>query len=981
MNSYKTRLKEMYPAAWRWVSVARRIPGWLTDAEANALFEIARSRDSSADVVIVELGSWHGKSSVLLAAGLCSQASARLYCIDPFGQDENPVFQAREYDPLLRRMPYSLEEGFKRTIRRCGVAHVVEAVKGYSYDVVRTWERAIDVLFIDASHHYEAVQRDFQLWSAFVKPGGIVALHDVSPSYPGPSRVMAEDLQPPGYAELQQVDSLAWAVKKHIENGSAPHRPRTLVTIPKVDFDARLWELDRLSRIVAERNGPPGAHVLSPFEADHGRLIAQTQWALGKVGAMQFEVSRLTDELIKEATRGGCLTAQLSASTEQAAHLQAELDRTRSAAVEVQRDVFAAGERRDAEIVRLRVEAAAQVRKDVSAAGERHNAEIVRLRAEAAAQAQASAASLRRLEREAVVKDERIYAFDRELKDAAGRMQVQEFGLSRAAQEIQEARDALKALHRSGSWRITLPLRAILEAWLFMRRLVGGDGRDTALRGKVLGWIQWMWYGKLVRDSGLFDRQYYLERNQDVAESRVDPLRHFFIFGACELRNPHPLFDLHYYFTRYRDVAASNVNPLAHYLKWGAAEGRNPHPNFDTNYYLRRNPEVSKMGLNPLAHFMGPGAAQGLSPSPWFDTIEYLENNPHVAIQGLNPLVHHLTHRNAGLQAVRRARDNSTQAPAASSSRAPLPPGMQIDPRTTELRASMRAKHQSAGLPPLNGEYHAEPVVSVIIPCYNYGYYLEDALISAMMASSYPMEIVVVDDGSTDEGSIAAVQELAERYHFRLLRQSNTGQSGARYNGIRNSRGKFIQFLDADDLLAPGKIDAQVDMMMRDEGIDIAVCEYELCDADGNGRRTMKPSTLAGFHFSAEDFLLRWERGFSLPIHCALVRRRVLDRSQFQCITKAGKEDWIFWVVVAAASPRFVFHPDVMATYRIHGHNHFTNREGMGLDYLRASMYVLQSGLNSCDNFLEESILHFQKAYLGSIKHEAIVRSRSHDSE
>jgi hypothetical protein len=53
----------------------------------------------------------------------------------------------------------------------------------------------------------------------------------------------------------------------------------------------------------------------------------------------------------------------------------------------------------------------------------------------------------------------------------------------------------------------------------------------------------------------------------------------------------------------------------------------------------------------------------------------------------------------------------------------------------------------------------------------------------------------------------------------------------------------------------------------------------------------------------------------------------------------------------------------------------------MGIDFLRACMYVLQAGLNRCDNFLEESIDHFRKAYLGSIKHEAIVSSRTHATD
>jgi glycosyltransferase involved in cell wall biosynthesis len=130
---------------------------------------------------------------------------------------------------------------------------------------------------------------------------------------------------------------------------------------------------------------------------------------------------------------------------------------------------------------------------------------------------------------------------------------------------------------------------------------------------------------------------------------------------------------------------------------------------------------------------------------------------------------------------------------------------MQGDPRITGMRASLRAKHDRCGHLPLDDPHDADPLVTVIIPCYNYGHYLEDAIRSAILACAHPMEIVVVDDGSELEESFEEVDALAERYRFRLVRQANPGQNGVRCRGFSLSRGKFIQFLDADDLLAPGQ--------------------------------------------------------------------------------------------------------------------------------------------------------------------------------
>jgi len=246
MNRERDTLRQEFPDAWRWIRIARRIDGWLTDKEANALFELTRDRAPQRDAVVVELGTWLGKSSVLLAAGLRHKQNPRLFCVDPFGSDENPACHEQNYAPLISEMRWSLEEGFHRNIRRCGFSHMVHAKKGYSFEVIRSWAEPIDILFIDASHGYDAVHRDVQQWAKFLKIGGTIALHDVSPNWPGPSRVMAEDLQPPDFEDLEQADSLTWAVKRSADPFSGAVR-RTRIVIPKSDFDRRQQEIARLS--------------------------------------------------------------------------------------------------------------------------------------------------------------------------------------------------------------------------------------------------------------------------------------------------------------------------------------------------------------------------------------------------------------------------------------------------------------------------------------------------------------------------------------------------------------------------------------------------------------------------------------------------------------------------------------------------------------------------------------------------------------
>jgi glycosyltransferase involved in cell wall biosynthesis len=100
------------------------------------------------------------------------------------------------------------------------------------------------------------------------------------------------------------------------------------------------------------------------------------------------------------------------------------------------------------------------------------------------------------------------------------------------------------------------------------------------------------------------------------------------------------------------------------------------------------------------------------------------------------------------------------------------------------------------------------PTVSVLIPCYNAANYIGETLESVLRQSWPALEIVVVDDGSTD-GSDEVVRRFS-RDNLRYFRQSNAGAAAARNNAFARSLGEFVQFLDADDLLDQDKIERQM---------------------------------------------------------------------------------------------------------------------------------------------------------------------------
>ena len=209
------------------------------------------------------------------------------------------------------------------------------------------------------------------------------------------------------------------------------------------------------------------------------------------------------------------------------------------------------------------------------------------------------------------------------------------------AEELAENRNTIVALRTSWSWKLTAPLRSLLDVARLVLGVIRNGGRGLTQPARIAGIWQWLRYRKQVEASGLFDKQYYLHNNPDVRKLRISPLLHFFSFGAQEDRNPHYLFDVRYYRTSSARTGDAFANPLVHYLREGAYAGCDPHPLFDSSFYLEQNPDVREAGVNPLAHYLAPGIVEGRNPNGWFETTAYIEQHPDTAARGLNPLVHY----------------------------------------------------------------------------------------------------------------------------------------------------------------------------------------------------------------------------------------------------------------------------------------------------------------------------------------------------
>ena len=162
------------------------------------------------------------------------------------------------------------------------------------------------------------------------------------------------------------------------------------------------------------------------------------------------------------------------------------------------------------------------------------------------------------------------------------------------------------------------------------------------------------------------------------------------------------------------------------------------------------------------------------------------------------------------------------------------------------------------------------PLVSVVVPTYNYGRFLPEAL-ESVLAQDYPrMEIVVVDDGSTDE-TRAIVAPFVDRGVIYVW-QENKGRGQARNAGIAASTGPLLAFLDADDVWLPGKLSLQVDHLERTPELAMVSGAYFDCDEENRPRRLVQPPDVEGYML--ERLLVKNIVGNPTKV---LIRRRCLD--------------------------------------------------------------------------------------------------------
>ena len=213
---------------------------------------------------------------------------------------------------------------------------------------------------------------------------------------------------------------------------------------------------------------------------------------------------------------------------------------------------------------------------------------------------------------------------------------------------------------------------------------------------------------------------------------------------------------------------------------------------------------------------------------------------------------------------------------------------------------------------------NCKPLVSIIIPLYNGSNYVEEAIQSALAQTYEAVEIIVVNDGSTDNG---AGKSICERYsdRIRYFEKENGGCASALNFGIRQAKGKLISWLSHDDLYTPQKVEKQMGFYSKYD-LDMENTIISSCGAliDGTGKRIAHPGRKAtGFYTPLRAF--RYILFKACPNGCGLlIPRTCFEKYGYFDESLRFVLDWNLWLKFALWGACFYFDDEKLVYNRVH---------------------------------------------------------------
>jgi predicted O-methyltransferase YrrM len=196
-----------------YLTIAETIPGWVTWQELSEKVRYARSLPTDAQ--IVEIGAFLGRSTVVLAGARKLEGSGMVHTIDPFDAS-GETFSQTIYKKIENELNNSLLNVFVTKLRSARVEDYVKVYQGTAESVVQTWNTPIDMLVLDGDQSPKGARSAYNLWIPFLKPGGILVLHNSSEriyeeGHDGHHQLVLDYLRAPNYTDIHCVRTTTFA--------------------------------------------------------------------------------------------------------------------------------------------------------------------------------------------------------------------------------------------------------------------------------------------------------------------------------------------------------------------------------------------------------------------------------------------------------------------------------------------------------------------------------------------------------------------------------------------------------------------------------------------------------------------------------------------------------------------------------------------------------------------------------------------------
>ncbi len=244
------------------------------------------------------------------------------------------------------------------------------------------------------------------------------------------------------------------------------------------------------------------------------------------------------------------------------------------------------------------------------------------------------------------------------------------------------------------------------------------------------------------------------------------------------------------------------------------------------------------------------------------------------------------------------------------------------------------------------------PKVSVIIPCYNHGQYVDEAVNSVLAQTFQDFEIIIVNDGSTD----AFTNEILKNYNkpkTKVIHTINQGLSAARNNGIRESHGEYILPLDADDKIQPTFLEKTINIISADNNIK-AVSSYVEFFGELSGKGNPKGGEIENF--------LHYNNTIATSLYG---KNEWIKLNGYNEKMKSGYEDWDFWLRLLKNGGKIHIIQEYLFCYRKHKSSMLTDT---ATKHIQVYSYLIENNISIFKENAKSLILFKEQLILNQTK-------------